>query len=155
MAGAQRGKTDPLTVVSNAERCKSSGMVSIRRHTTVSLLATLAVVLALPATALADHIIGTKAADGDFASASAEGYARKPQDLYVRLATSPSQPANAHWTVICVRHHVRRTRSGAFSGKGTFRHRVSMPFTRPDACTLSASAELERTGKLRVILLAG
>lgn len=124
------------------------------------LLSSIAVVaialLALPAVVFAaQHVIGTKSGEGDFAIAIASGTADNPRSLSVKITTSPRQHATGNWTVVCSKSASAGSKSGEFSGSGTFTRRMKMPTKHPDNCTVSAAGSLDKSGKIRVTLLAG
>jgi hypothetical protein len=120
---------------------------------TLALAASL--VLAVDSPASARVIVIDKArARGDFATAVASGNVRKPKRLWVKVKSRPHQRATGSYSVVCTKGSGAGSRSGNFSGRTPFRRRLRKPYRRPDSCTVAASAQLKRGGRLTVILLA-
>lgn len=107
----------------------------------------------LPAAAEAKRI-GSKAARGDYAVVVASGHANHPHSLRVRVTSRPHQHVSGNWTVVCSKGMGAGSKSGNFSGRTRLTRHVRMPYRHPSECTLSAAAQLDHGGKLRVTLLA-
>jgi hypothetical protein len=125
----------------------------VTRRIAVPLIAV--AVLALPAVAFASRVIATKSGQGDHAVAIAGGTAKKPKALYVKITTTPAQHATGNWTLVCSRGTSAGSKSGDFSGRGTFQRTVKLPIKHPNTCTVSAAGSLDGSGRIRVTLLAG
>src|SRR4051794_39586430 len=134
----------------------------MRRIRCVAFCVVALVVLA-PAVAVA-KVIGSKSSSGDFAVVVASGHARHPHAMYVRVSTKPSQHATGSWTVVCSKGTGAGSKSGDFAGSGSFRRKVRFPngaesllgqgMRHPSDCTVSAAAQLDDSGKVRVTLTA-
>lgn len=102
-----------------------------------------------------ERVVGTASAAGDYASAIASGSADNPSKLRVRVTSVPRQSVNVNWTVVCTKGFGAGSKSGQFTARTPTTRAMRMPMSRPDNCTVSAGGFLERSGSLRVVLLAG
>jgi hypothetical protein len=134
--------------------------MSVRRATLVVSLSALVLLLCVSpalteplATEAALRKIASKAASGDYAVALASGTARRPRRLYVRVSAEPSQEVDGAWSMVCSRGFGAGSKSGSFSARTPVRRTLRKPMNRPDDCTVSASAQLSRSGRVRVTLL--
>jgi hypothetical protein len=126
----------------------------LRRTCLVGLI-TLALVIITTTEAAADiRSIGRCRARGDFAICVASGSVDNPSRLWVKVRSTPNQSVDGSWTVVCSRGFGAGSRDGNFSGVTPLKRRIRMPYTNPDDCTLSGSAQLSDSGRLVVILLA-
>mgnify|MGYP001138615989 CR=1 FL=1 len=114
-----------------------------------------AVLLFMPATTAEARVIGKASARGGYAVAVAAGSATKPKWVKVTVSTSPRQRAAGNWLIVCAKGFGAGTKQGGFRGTGTFTRALRLPTRNPDECTASATAQLERGGKITVILTAG
>lgn len=111
----------------------------------------LAASLALTGTADA-KTVGSESARGDYATAIASGTAHHPRKLTVRITNRPRQRVTGNYTVVCSKGMGAGSKSGSFSGRGSFTRRLKMPMRRPDTCTVSALGSLDHGGRIRVTL---
>jgi hypothetical protein len=126
----------------------------VKRLITVGL--TLAIALATAAPTQAAIRVLDRARDrGAAAEASAAGEVVGPNRLWVKVKARPSQRVHVDWTVTCSLGSSDGSRNGRFSARTPFRHRVRMPFRHPDSCSFVATAQLDDSGRLILILLAG
>ena len=125
------------------------------RRSAVAVAATVLALLITAVPALArTHTIGRASASGGFAAAAASGSATRPRAMYVRVSTRPRQRVRVNWTMVCHKGFWTRSRSGAFTARGRATRKLRMPARRPASCTLSATGQLARGGRLIVSLLA-
>jgi hypothetical protein len=113
----------------------------------------MALLAAAPAVASA-RVIGSEKASGDYAVAVASGNASHPHSLWVKVTATPRQRVSVSWFVVCSKGFGSGSKSGDFKARTTATHKLRMPTRSPDDCTVSASAQLDRGGRLRVTLLA-
>jgi hypothetical protein len=95
-------------------------------------------------------------ANGDFATATANGNVREPKALFVKVKTNPTNKrVHVTWSVFCYQPGGSDSSSGDFSGRTTVYRQVRMPFANPGNCGFSATARLGAgTAHLTVVLLA-
>jgi hypothetical protein len=123
----------------------------------VALLALVAAALATAGTVVAAQtalrVIARKSASGDYAIALAGGRAAKPTAMYLRVLARPNQGVSANWTMVCSKGLGAGSKSGGFKARTPVTRRLRMPMTRPSSCILSGSAQLNRSGRVTVLLL--
>jgi hypothetical protein len=112
-----------------------------------------ACVVAIPATA-EGRVIGTAKAQGPQASALVSAAAQNPSRLYVRVTSSPRGRVSVTWHAICWRGSNSASNDGSFSGRTTVKRKIRMPKRNPDRCSLSSTAKLSGSGRIKVQLLA-
>jgi hypothetical protein len=98
-------------------------------------------------------VFASKSASGDFAIALAGGKANHPQRLAVRVRTKPAQRVSVSWTMVCSKGLGAGSKSGQFKAAAPLLRALKMPMRHPDDCIVSASAQLDRSGSVRVALL--
>ena len=125
----------------------------LSRRLAAAVLASGALVAVLPAAADA-RTIGSKSGSGDYAIALASGTANNPHRIRLVVTASPRQSVSGSWTMVCSRGLSAGSKSGSFSGKSTVRRTLKMPSSNPDSCTVSASGQLNGSGRIRVRLLS-
>jgi hypothetical protein len=126
----------------------------LRRLLTVFAGLALAAALVLPADAVTPwRVFKTGRASGDFATTVVGGSVRRPAQLGVRVLARPNQRVTAHWTMVCSKRLSAGSKSGQFAGRTPITRAVRFLMSRPSRCTLSASAQLARGGRLTVQLL--
>ena len=125
-----------------------------RARTAVVTLVLLAFVGAAAASTNAERVIGRKSTSGDFAVAAASGAATKPVLVRVRVVSLPNQPVQVTWKLRCTKGKGAAIRQGQFRATTPHDRLVRFPMTKPDRCSVSASAQLEKQGRLTVTLLA-
>lgn len=109
--------------------------------------------VATPAVADA-RIIGSATARGDYAIALASGSANDPASIYVRVKSRPRQRVSVFWNMICSRGFGAGSKDGDFKARTTVKRKLRMPMRNPDDCTVSASGQLDGSGRIKVQLLA-
>lgn len=102
--------------------------------------------------------IGSCRARGDFAVCIASGNVNHPASIHVHVVARPGQRVSGSWTMVCSKGNGAGGKSGNFSGwasaKHPLRRDLRMPYLHPDSCTVSASAQLSKSGRLHVWLTA-
>jgi hypothetical protein len=117
---------------------------------------TLAIALGTAAPTQAAIRVLDRARDrGGAAMASAAGEVAQPNRLWVKVKARPSQRVHVDWTVMCSRGSGTGSRDGRFNARTPVRRLVRMPYQSPDSCTFAATAQLDDSGRLILILLAG
>jgi hypothetical protein len=99
------------------------------------------------------RVIGRASASGDFAIALASGRARNPDAVFARLTSRPSQRVEGSWTMVCSKGFGAGSKSGRYAARTPFTRRLRFPMTNPSDCTVSASGQLARSGRVVVTLL--
>jgi hypothetical protein len=122
--------------------------------TAVVSLALLALAGAATAATNAERVIARKSTSGDFADVAASGAATKPAAIRIRVVSTPRQPVQGAWKAVCRKGAGSSTKRGQFRGTTPVVRPVGLPVLRPDRCTVSVSAQLERQGMLTVSILA-
>jgi hypothetical protein len=116
------------------------------------------VVVPLVATAALGGVRGKKiaqeTANGEYAIAAAAGDADQPRALFLRVKSRPKQTVSGSWLIVCSRGSGAGSKSGDFEGKTTLVRKLRMPYKKPSSCTVSASAQLDEGGFLKVQLYA-
>ena len=115
---------------------------------------------------LSQCIVGSASAAGDYAATVATGTATRPKEIWVVVRTSTQQRVSVAWNMVCTRGYGAGSKSGQLSlqtwanvtptgGKapGSL-SKLRMPTVHPDSCTVGASAQLSRSGRLTVQILA-
>jgi hypothetical protein len=77
------------------------------------------------------------------------------------VISKPRQVVSGSWTVVCSRGYGAGSKSGNFSqqtfpvnGVNLVTYGIKLPMAHPDSCTVSASAQLDRSGRINVQLFA-
>jgi hypothetical protein len=128
--------------------------MTFRMTAAVASLILVAAVGAAFAAPPAERVIGRKSTSGDFAVAAASGAVNKPVLVRVRLAALPNQPAQVTWKLRCTKGKSAAIRQGQFRATTPHDRLIRFPMTKPTRCSASASAQLERQGRITVTLLA-
>jgi len=71
----------------------------------------------------------------------------------MRVLARPNQRVDANWVVICSKGFGAGSKSGKFAYRTPITQRLRMPMVRPDDCTVSGGAQLQRSGRVTVLLL--
>jgi hypothetical protein len=111
------------------------------------------VLAAAPASAsVAGHVhrVASCTARGDYAVCTAGGTINNPRSIHIHVWASPSQSVSGSWTITCGKGLGAGSRSGNFNGTTTLRRYTPMPYRRPDTCSVAATAQLNRGGKIHV-----
>lgn len=128
-------------------------MLNLTARMAAAATGALLVATGVPAVASA-RTIGRASASGDYAIALASGHVNHPRRMYVKVTSSPHQSVSVSWTMVCSRGFGAGSKSGQFTRRTTVRRKLKMPYRRPDDCTVSASAQLDNGGHVKVILQA-
>jgi len=99
------------------------------------------------------RVIGQQTASGDSATALASGTAKHPRALYVRVRATPSQRVSVSWSMTCSKGLGAGSRSGDFTAYTPVTRRMPFPTRKPDSCSVSATAQLDDSGTIKVALL--
>jgi hypothetical protein len=115
-------------------------------------------------------MIGSASTSGDYATTIASGTATRPRHIFAVFNTSKPQWLDIDWTMVCSRGYGAGSKSGSVrryssvlpgvraptGGKGpwSISPDFRMPMARPDDCTVSAGAQLTRSGRLVIQILA-
>lgn len=110
--------------------------------------------LLAPATAFASQVIDSQSGAGDYAIVIASGSVHHPKRISVRVSSHPAQRVTGSWTMVCSKGLSAGSKSGHISGVGAFSRTLKMPRRHPDDCSVSASAQLDRGGKVHVTLVS-
>ena len=113
-----------------------------------------ALALVVPAGAVEPwRVFKTGRASGDYATTVVGGSVRRPAQLGVRVLAQPNQAITANWALVCSKGFSAGSKSGRFAGRTPITRAVRFPMSRPSRCTLSATGQLGRGGRLTVQLL--
>jgi hypothetical protein len=120
------------------------------------LLSATAVVLAVPAVALASswHIIGQGKASGRFTVAAASGTALKPTAIQMKVTANPNIRTVGGYSIQCRKGSSRKKTVGKAIGRTPITRAVTLPLAHPDVCVVVATATLPSTTKMTVTILA-
>jgi hypothetical protein len=127
---------------------------------TAATIALAATVLAAPASAApaANKFIGGCRAQGDYATCVAGGNVNYPLSIRVHIIARPGQHVSGAWSMTCAKGSGAGSKSGKISGwasvKNNLVHKLRMPYSRPDFCSVAADAQLAHGGHLRIWLTA-
>jgi hypothetical protein len=55
---------------------------------------------------------------------------------------------------VCAKGFGAGSKSGSFRGRGSRKKKLRLPMKRPDSCSVGASAQLSRGGKITIKLIA-
>jgi hypothetical protein len=111
------------------------------------------VVLAMYPCLAAARTIGHASARGDYAAAVASGNISHPHVIKVIVRSRPHQRVSVNWSMTCSKGSGAGSKSGDFHARTRVKRRLRMPYRRPDDCSVAASAQLDRGGRLRVKLV--
>lgn len=73
----------------------------------------------------------------------------------VRVTILPSQRTSVNWNMVCSNDEGAGSRDGEFTLRRSGTRVLRKPFTNADSCTIAAGASLSRSGRVRVVILAG
>ena len=118
----------------------------------IAVVVPVLVLAAVPGAAMGASKIGSASASGDYAIALASGTAENPGTINVRVTASPRQRVSVSWTMVCSKGLGAGSKSGQFSARTTVTRALRKPQSNPDSCTVSASAQLDNGGRVRVTL---
>jgi len=79
---------------------------------------------------------------------------RHPLIIRVHVAAIPNQRVSGAWTAVCSKGLGAGSKSGQVGGRTPVSRRIKLPYTHPDSCTVSADAQLARSGRLHVWITA-
>jgi hypothetical protein len=102
------------------------------------------------ATAAKAYRVASCTADGDYAVCDAAGNATEPREIYVHVTSSPDQSALISWDTVCSKGLGAGSTSGQFTATTPVRKLIRHPYTAPDSCVVSAGAQLNNGGHLKV-----
>jgi hypothetical protein len=112
-----------------------------------------ACLLAVPAAADA-RVIGTANGKGRHASGLVAAAAHAPSRLYVRVSSSTPGRVRVRWEALCWKGDRSSSQRGRFTARTTVRRKLRKPMPNPDRCSVSAFARLDRSGRIKLQLLA-
>lgn len=120
------------------------------------LCCSLAVLMMTGQAEAATKVIDRQTARGDYAIATAGGNVNHPKRLWVKVTSRPHERVFVSWSDTCGKGFGAGSKSGHFRATTPVgRHRLKMPYRRPDSCSVAASAQLQGTGRrIQVTLLA-
>lgn len=95
---------------------------------------------------------GTCAAQGDYAVCTAGSEFTKPVTLSVAISASPSQQVTVSWTDTCGYGDGAGSNSGSFTATTPVTRTITHPYSRPDSCSVAATAQLSGSGNLSIRL---
>lgn len=91
-------------------------------------------------------------ASGDTASAEAEGDARRPAKIVVKVRTDPEQEIKVKWEMTCTKKSKEASSHGGFTETTPIRRTLYIPLNDPKSCRVSARSELNESGSLYIAL---
>jgi len=100
------------------------------------------------------HADSTAGASGDYAVAIASGTVTRPDAIYVKVIAQPRQTVSVAWALVCSRHYGAGSKNGSYHTASRAKRKLRLPMRHPDDCTVSATAQLETSGRIRVQILA-
>lgn len=127
--------------------------VQLSRAIAAPLLAAgLTLASAVPAAAAPAHAYraASCSAQGDYAVCDAAGNATAPRKIYVHVTASPDQSVLVSWDVVCSKGYGAGSKAGQFTATAPLRRLIRHPYAAPDSCTVSAGAQLNSGGHLKV-----
>jgi hypothetical protein len=98
------------------------------------------------------HTFAHKSASGDFAIALAGGTVKHPGRITVKVTASPRQRVSVTWNMVCGKGTSAGSKSGDFKARAPVIRALRQPMRNPDNCTVSASAQLDKGGRVTVAL---
>lgn len=102
-----------------------------------------------------ERVVAKKTASGDYAVALTSATVKRPSRIRVRVTSSPRQRASVNWTILCSRGLSASTKSGAANVSTPATRTIRHPMLKSaDDCIVSATAQLDGSGRLTVALLA-
>jgi hypothetical protein len=110
--------------------------------------------LAAQASSTTSRVIGRSSASGDYAVTIASGTTKRPLAIKMRVLARPNQHVSVNWTLVCTKGFGAGSKSGSFSSGTPVTRAVRFPMRHPASCTVSAGAQLKRSGRVTVILIA-
>jgi invasion protein IalB len=93
-------------------------------------------------------------ARGDFATCVTSGNVNNPVRISVHVVTSPDQRVSGSWSMVCSKGSGAGSKSGTFGGATPLHHALTMPYARPNSCSVAADAQLSGSGSITVYLTA-
>lgn len=134
-------------VAGNRGRARSVGVVAC-----VVACATLATG-ALAATS-SWRVVGKGSASGDFAVAAANGTAKRPTAMAVRVLVTKRQTVNVFAVSACAKGFGVGSKSAQFKLRAPAMRVLKMPMAKADSCDVTASASITGGGRVTVQVLA-
>ena len=110
--------------------------------------------VAASASSTTSRVIGRSSASGGYAVTIASGSTKHPLTIKVRVLARPNQHVSVNWTLVCSRGFGAGSKSGSFSSGTPATRAVRFPMRHPERCTVRAGAQLKRSGRVTVILIA-
>ncbi len=87
---------------------------------------------------------------GKFATANASGIIDRPKEIWLRVSAAPKQKVSGQWNVSC---GAGATDSDTFTVTPPNLMKLRIPRKKADSCIAGASAQLEKTGRLKLTVL--
>jgi hypothetical protein len=93
-------------------------------------------------------------AEGDYATCVAGASTNRPVTIRVNVSATSRQRLSVYWDVVCSKGLGAGGKQGHFTATTPIDRVIPHPYARPDSCTVSADAQLTKSGTLRVWLTA-
>jgi hypothetical protein len=126
----------------------------MRRLITVIVAASSAALIASPAWAAAAHPASSCRASGAAATCTASATIRHPNVIRVHATATPHQKVTVTWSMTCAKGKATKSTSGSFTAAAPVSRKLGHPFRHPGSCTVSATAQLTKSGHLHAWLTA-
>ena len=98
-------------------------------------------------------VVATSNDKGKYPSTLAHASLDDPGAIKMKVTPDPEQTTHAAWTVACRKGRRADTSADRFTVRREVTRSMHRPFTNPDTCEVSASAQIVKRGKIEVQIL--
>ena len=98
-------------------------------------------------------VVASKSDKGKYPSALAHASLKDPGAVKMKITPDPRHTTHAAWTVACRRGRSADTSSDRFTVRRSVTRSMNRPLTNPDSCEVSASAQMVKSGTIKVQIL--
>jgi hypothetical protein len=98
----------------------------------------------------APGLIARSSSSGPYALTITTGSAAAPQGVSVGVLASPNQRVSGIWVVVCTKELDVGSKQGNLSGRTPLSVAIPLPVHSPEDCTVTAEAQLSRSGRVTV-----
>lgn len=98
-------------------------------------------------------VIASNSDKGKYPTTLAHASLKDPGAIKMKITPDPEQTTHAAWTVACRKGRSADTSSDRFTVRRAVTKSMNRPFTNPDTCEVSASAQMVKRGTIKVQIL--
>ena len=98
-------------------------------------------------------VVASNSDKGKYPSTLAHASLKNPGAIKMKITADPEHTTHAAWTVACRKGRSAKTSADRFTVRRPVTKSMNRPFTNPDSCEVSASAQMVKRGTIKVQIL--